>query len=77
MAKEKLEADENSGEGYATPILVADDLDLVDIAAGTAHSVACSRKGKAYTFGWGTYGQLGLGFTGDTFQTGTGNMNST
>ena len=77
IEQEELENNESTNDGYHTPVLVADDLDLVDIAAGTAHSVACSRKGQAYSWGWGAYGQLGQGFTGENFQTGTGNMNST
>ena len=36
---------------------------FVDIAASEGHCAAVSSAGHVYTWGKGTYGQLGLGFT--------------
>uniref|UniRef100_A0A8C4NI62 RCC1 domain containing 1 n=1 Tax=Eptatretus burgeri TaxID=7764 RepID=A0A8C4NI62_EPTBU len=35
--------------------------DIATIACGSRHSVAITKCGKLYTWGWGAYGQLGLG----------------
>ena len=37
--------------------------EIVDVAAGGAHSAAVSRKGLLYTWGKGRYGRLGHGNT--------------
>ena len=41
------------------------DLDAVHAAAGSDHCVVVSREGKAYSWGFGVSGQLGLGGTDD------------
>ena len=48
----------------------------MDIAAGVAHSLALSDEGKVYGWGHSNYGQLGLGFSNETFEPGTGNAQS-
>ena len=42
------------------------------ISCGEAHSVALSNKGNGYSWGFGSNGQLGLGFCEDTFEPGYG-----
>jgi len=37
----------------------SEDVSIVKIACGSAHSVALSSKGRLYSWGWGKYGQLG------------------
>ena len=36
---------------------------LIQISAGTAHSVVLTEEGSVYTFGWGANGRLGHGDT--------------
>jgi alpha-tubulin suppressor-like RCC1 family protein len=62
--------------GVAIPRLIISDCVIRDIAAGVAHSIACTNEGKCFGWGWGNYGQLGLGYTGDNFELGTGNQSS-
>lgn len=64
-------------EGINTPQCIISDDEVADCAAGVAHSVVCTTDGTVYTWGWGNYGQLGLGFTGENYETGTGNQAST
>ena len=45
---------------------------IIKIACGEAHSVALSNKGKVFSWGFGSNGQLGLGFCEDTFEPGYG-----
>ena len=45
---------------------------IIKIACGEAHSVALSKNGKVYSWGFGSNGQLGLGFCEDTFEPGYG-----
>ena len=45
---------------------------IIKIACGEAHSVALSNKGSVYSWGFGSNGQLGLGFCEDTFEPGYG-----
>lgn len=37
------------------------------MAAGLAHSVVVTRTGRCFAFGWGEFGQLGLGHSSDTW----------
>ena len=45
---------------------------IIKISCGEAHSVALSNKGNVYSWGFGSNGQLGLGFCEDTFEPGLG-----
>ena len=45
---------------------------IVKIACGEAHSIVVNDKGKVYCWGFGSNGQLGLGFCEDTFEPGYG-----
>lgn len=42
---------------------VADDMQVVKVAAGSRHTVALLENGHVFTWGWNDYGQLGLGDT--------------
>ena len=43
---------------------------IISIGCGEAHSCAVDIKGKAYSWGYGSSGQLGLGFCEDDFEPG-------
>ena len=45
---------------------------FLKIGCGEAHSVALNNKGKVYSWGFGSNGQLGLGFCEDSFEPGSG-----
>ena len=45
---------------------------IIKISSGEAHSIALSNKGNVYSWGFGSNGQLGLGFCEDTFEPGLG-----
>ena len=45
---------------------------LEKISCGEAHSIALTNKGTVYSWGFGSNGQLGLGFCEDSFEPGTG-----
>eukprot|EP00164_Ancoracysta_twista_P000517 GFYU01000691.1.p1 GENE.GFYU01000691.1~~GFYU01000691.1.p1 ORF type:complete len:497 (+),score=83.72 GFYU01000691.1:141-1631(+) len=45
-----------------TPIKALRGQDIVQVACGHYHSVAVTRNGEVYTWGWGQCGQLGHGF---------------
>ena len=40
-----------------------DNCRVVQVACGAAHTVALAEDSKVYAWGWGNYGQLGLGCT--------------
>ena len=46
--------------------------EFIKIGCGEAHSVALTNSGKVYSWGFGSNGQLGLGFCEDSFEPGTG-----
>ena len=46
------------------------------ISCGEAHSVALTNNGNVYSWGFGSNGQLGLGFCEDCFEPGKGLINS-
>ena len=56
------------------PQLIKDlkDVEIVDFSAGEAHNVAISSEGKCFVWGFGSNGQLGLGFCEDQFPPGEG-----
>ena len=42
--------------------------------AGVAHSLALTDDGEVDGWGWNNYGQLGLGYTSESFEPGTGQL---
>ena len=46
--------------------------EIIKIGCGEAHSLALNTKGHVYSWGFGSNGQLGLGFCEDSFEPGTG-----
>ena len=64
----------NEENAVKTPQLIEKlkGFEIVQIACGETHSLCLSKDGKIY--GWGTsmYGQLGLGFSADSFEPGFG-----
>ena len=46
--------------------------EIVKIGCGEAHSIALNTTGKVYSWGFGSNGQLGLGFCEDSFEPGMG-----
>ncbi|CAK9095472.1 Probable E3 ubiquitin-protein ligase HERC4 (HECT domain and RCC1-like domain-containing protein 4) (HECT-type E3 ubiquitin transferase HERC4) [Durusdinium trenchii] len=49
---------------------------LSAVAGGDVHSLALGVKGEIYSWGWGEFGQLGLGFSSSSFQVGFGGASS-
>ena len=45
---------------------------IIKIGCGEAHSLALNNSGRVYSWGFGSNGQLGLGFCEDSFEPGTG-----
>jgi len=62
----------------STPSLVSvlnnkkENQEIIKIGCGEAHSLALNIKGQVYSWGFGSNGQLGLGFCEDSFEPGTG-----
>ena len=52
------------------------DIKINKISCGEAHSVALSNNGNVYSWGFGSNGQLGLGFCEDSFELGKGLVKS-
>ena len=52
------------------------DVNIVKICCGEAHSIALTNEGNVYSWGFGSNGQLGLGFCEDSFEPGEGLKNS-
>ena len=52
------------------------EINIIKISCGEAHSLALSDDGKVYSWGFGSNGQLGLGFCEDSFEPGEGLKNS-
>jgi len=50
---------------------------IVSVTCGEAHTLGLTNKGAVYGWGFSNFGQLGLGFTSDSFEPGTGNYKST
>ena len=64
-----------------TPMCVAfpsekDGLKVVQAAGGDVHTLALDAEGRAWSWGWGEFGQLGLGFSSSSFQVGHGGASS-
>ena len=47
-------------------------ININKISCGEAHSIALSKDGNVYSWGFGSNGQLGLGFCEDSFELGKG-----
>ena len=58
------------------PILKDKNINIIKISCGEAHSLALTNNGKVYSWGFGSNGQLGLGFCEDSFEPGEGLKNS-
>ena len=52
------------------------DIEIIKISSGEAHNAALSLDEKCYVWGFGSNGQLGLGFCGDYFPSGEGMQKS-
>ena len=61
---------------YPIPISLPDNSNIIKISCGEAHSLALTNEGKVYSWGFGSNGQLGLGFCEDSFEPGEGLKNS-
>ena len=55
-----------------TPIQILINNKIEKISCGEAHSLILTNEGKVFTWGFGSNGQLGLGFCEDTFEPGQG-----
>ena len=58
------------------PYFIDNKIIISQISCGEAHSLALSNKGKVYSWGYGSNGQLGLGFCEDIYEPGEGLINS-
>lgn len=76
LSEEQLANFENISLGISIPVLVLQNQDIISVSAGTAHSLALTKDGDVYAWGFNNYGQLGLGFSGEDFEPGTGNAGS-
>lgn len=76
ISKKQLESLERLDCGISFPVSIVKDVSIVDVAAGVAHSLALTENGRVYGWGNGNYGQLGLGFSGESFEPGTGDAES-
>ena len=47
-------------------------INITKVSCGEAHSIALSNNGNVYSWGFGSNGQLGLGFCEDSFEPGKG-----
>eukprot|EP00928_Gymnodinium_smaydae_P020157 TRINITY_DN17791_c0_g1_i1.p1 TRINITY_DN17791_c0_g1~~TRINITY_DN17791_c0_g1_i1.p1 ORF type:complete len:1124 (+),score=129.20 TRINITY_DN17791_c0_g1_i1:67-3372(+) len=50
----------------------SDTIEVQQVSCGDVHSCALDSTGRIWSWGWGEFGQLGLGFAGDTFEPGHG-----
>ena len=49
-----------------------EDMKIIKVACGEAHNIVLNDKKEVYSWGFGSNGQLGLGFCEDSFEIGTG-----
>ena len=61
---------------YPIHIPLPNNSNIIKISCGEAHSLALTNEGKVYSWGFGSNGQLGLGFCEDSFEPGEGLKNS-
>jgi alpha-tubulin suppressor-like RCC1 family protein len=65
-------------QGNELPVLTPqkipkfEGLHINQVACGEAHSIAISKEGRLFGWGMSNYGQLGLGFSSDSFEPGIG-----
>lgn len=45
---------------------------IAQVACGEAHTIVIARDGRLFGWGMSNYGQLGLGFSSDSFEPGVG-----
>ena len=79
LEQEELEKLCNDSYCILSPIQVKGALRgqiVADIACGEVHSLALTKGGRVFGWGWGENGQLGLGFSSDSFEPGTGGSKS-
>lgn len=53
-----------------------DPIKVKQVACGDVHSCALDATGQVWSWGWGEFGQLGLGFSSDSFELGQGGSSS-
>ena len=53
-----------------------DSNEIIKISCGEAHTIALNSKNEVFSWGFGSNGQLGLGFCEDSFELGTGLIKS-
>ena len=61
---------------FPIPFFLDNNIKISQIKCGEAHSLALTNKGKVYSWGFGSNGQLGLGFCEDIFEPGEGMVKS-
>lgn len=80
LSEEYLTQFKNKYFYISTPTLVPmkensknnEDMKVTKISCGEAHSIILNNKKEVYSWGFGSNGQLGLGFCEDSFELGTG-----
>ena len=74
LSEKQMMAFPNFTQSYCIykPTHVAQLSNVIAISTGEAHSVALCSSGRVYAWGFGSNGQLGLGFCEDSFEPGTG-----
>ena len=72
--KNNLPNKEDKNFSISEPQLIKSlkDIEIIKISSGEAHNAALSVDGKCYVWGFGSNGQLGLGFCEDYFPSGEG-----
>jgi alpha-tubulin suppressor-like RCC1 family protein len=55
-----------------TKIQNLENFQIKKVVCGEAHSIALTENGKVFVWGLGSYGQLGLGFSDENYEIGTG-----
>ena len=76
--KSKFNSEQNFFISTPSPIpyFLNNNIKISQISCGEAHCLALNNKGKAYSWGFGSNGQLGLGFCEDCFEPGEGLVKS-
>ena len=72
----KGQKEENSSIYNPMSIDSLNNININKISSGEAHNLALSSDGKCYSWGFGSNGQLGLGFCEEFFEPGTGMIKS-